>query len=197
MTTVLAAHTWRNNGELIADVARLGYITGHVADLTYGHGQFWTHHRPDLLVAHDINPTKGDGIDFRQLPEPDGTYHTVVFDPPYKLNGTPSLGDFDHRYGIEAPTRWQDRMTLIHDGLREAIRVTRIGGHILVKCQDQVVSGRIRWQTIEITRWASEAGAELVDRFDLLGKHRPQPTGRHQVHAQGRPSTLLVLRKTQ
>lgn len=193
--TVLAAHTWRNNAELIADVARLGYITGRVVDLTYGHGLFWTRYRPDQLVAHDRNPEKGDGVDFRRLPEPDGTYDTVVFDPPYKLSGTPALGDFDQRYGIDVPTRWQDRMALILDGTREAVRVCRPGGHVLVKCQDQVVSGAIRWQTREVAAVAESHGCVQVDRFDLLGKHRPQPAGRRQVHAQGRPSTLLVFRK--
>src|SRR5690606_27767225 len=45
--TVLAAHRWRNNAEMIADVAKLGYITGDVLDTTYGRGGFWTVYMPE------------------------------------------------------------------------------------------------------------------------------------------------------
>lgn len=116
----------------------------------------------------------------------------AVFDPPYKLNGTPALGDFDARYGIEEVTRWQDRMDRIDEGIMSARRALAFGGRLLVKCQDQVCSGQVRWQTDHITHLASLLGMGKVDRFDLLGTHRPQPPGRTQKHAHGRPSTLLV-----
>lgn len=191
--TVLAAHTWRNNAEMIADVARLGYLNGHVMDATYGEtGGFWTIWRPDGLVAHDL---KVDGVDFTALPELDATYHAVVFDPPYKLSGTPASAGFDTRYGVDQYVRWQDRMLLILRGVAECGRVVKPGGHLLVKCMDQVCSGQMRWQTDAVTRKAQESGFRKVDRFDLLGKFRPQPAGRSQVHARGRPSTLLVFRK--
>ena len=38
---IYSATAWRNNSELIADVARLGYIEGTVLDVTYGLGNFW------------------------------------------------------------------------------------------------------------------------------------------------------------
>jgi hypothetical protein len=81
------------------------------------------------------------------------------------------------------------------DGLTECSRVLKIGGHLLAKCMDQVCSGQVRWQTDVLTARAVELGHRKVDRFDLLGGGRPQPNGRGQVHAYGRPSTLLVFRK--
>lgn len=188
---VRAAHAWQNNGVMIAEVSRLGYLNGKVCDLTYGSGTFWSVIWPNGLVMHDA---RTDGVDFRMLPEPADTYDAVVFDPPYKLNGTPDP-DVDWRYGIDEKSTWQDRMELMRLGLREAIRVTR--RYVLMKCQAQVCSGAVRWQDIEAVRWAEEAGARLIDRFDMLGTSRPQPMdGREQKHAHGRPSTLLVFVKT-
>ncbi len=193
-----AVHAWPDNAHLIRDVAELGYIHGRVLDPTYGLGTFWKIHRPTFLVAHDLNPKKcpmadGTEIDFTAMPYKDQEFDTVVFDPPYKLNGTPTE-EVDGRYGVETPTRWQDRMSLCLDGLIECCRVSE--RTVLAKCQDQVCSGKVRWQTLEFEAVARGQGFEQVDRFDLLGTSRPQPMeGRTQRHAHGRPSTLLVFQR--
>jgi hypothetical protein len=190
---VLAAYNWATNAALIADVAKLGYVTGHVLDPTWGRGGFWTVLEPEKLTRHDFFTL--DCVDFRALPHPDGMFATVVFDPPYKLNGTPALGDFDNHYGVDVPGTWQGRMRSILDGTVECARVVEPRGHLLVKCMDQVCSGLVRWQTDEVTRTAESLGLRKVDRFDFLGGGRPQPLGRQQKHAYFRGSTLLVFRK--
>lgn len=187
-----AAFAWRTNAALIADVARLGYITGHVLDPTWGRGLFWTKFEPERLTRHDLLL---DGIDFRDLPYPDGTFETVVYDPPYKLNGTPALGDHDNRYGVDVPATWQGRMRSILEGAAECARVVAPTGHLLVKVMDQVCSGEIRWQTDEVTKTVEPRGFRKIDRLDFLGGGRPQPPGRRQLHAHSRPSSLLVFRK--
>jgi hypothetical protein len=53
---VLAVAAWPTNAELIADVARLGYIRGRVWDATYGRGVWWKLYRPACLLASDIAP---------------------------------------------------------------------------------------------------------------------------------------------
>lgn len=193
---VPAAYAWRTNGHLIEAVAQLGYLTPdmEILDPTYGHGVFWSVWRPVRLFGSDLDPEKGGGvsIDFRHLPWSDGSFRAVVFDPPYKLNGRPD-GTTDKRYGVHVNTPWQERMALIMDGAAECARVT--SDVLLVKVQDQVCSGKIRWQTLEVTERVRACGMELVDRFDMLGTGRKQPEGRRQVHAHGRPSTLLVFRK--
>lgn len=192
--TVPAVHNWRTNAELVRDVALL-YLRQDMeaCDVTYGRGNWWTMWKPTSLVAHDKYTY--DAIDFRDLPEEDGTYDLVAFDPPYKLNGTPELGDFDDRYGVDKTMTWQERHAMIGEGIEECARVLRRGGILLLKCQDQVCSGKIRWQTDEFTDRAETVGLMKVDRFDMTGGGRKQPVGRRQVHAHGRPSTLLVLRK--
>lgn len=186
---------WANNAELIADVASLGWITDDmtVLDATYGLGRFWTKYHPPLLVGIDIDPAKSPGRrsdDFRCLSFDDRAFDVVVFDPPYKLSGTPALGDFDAAYGIDVAANWRDRMRLIVDGAVECARVAK--RHLLVKCQDQVVSGQMRWQTDAVTEAVVPLGFRKADRFDLDCGGRPQPAGRRQVHARHSASQLLV-----
>lgn len=194
---VMAYGAWKNNGEMITDVARLGYLDGKVLDCTYGYGKFWTEWRPERFVGCDIDVSKspvGYSVDFTAMPWTTRSFKAVVFDPPYKLNGTPEpvVGGVDERYGVHEVTRWQDRMDLMWRGLVECCRVGR--EHVLMKCQDQVCSGRVRWQTVEFTLAARELGWGLVDRFDMAS-YRPQPPATRQVHARRNVSTLLVFRR--
>lgn len=195
--TVLASHAWKTNGHLIRDVARLGYLDGTVLDITYGeHGGFWKQWQPDDLVAGDLvtewSPL-GRSIDFRRLPMTSRSFDVVVFDPPYKLNGTPDPA-IDRRYGVHLRGNREARLGRIVLGVDEACRVAR--HRVLVKVMDQVEGSRIRWQTRLVTDRAEAAGYELIDRFDMTGHHRPQPMeGRQQRTAHGRPSTLLVFRR--
>ena len=204
----LSVGAWQTNGELIADVARLGWITDYmtVLDVTYGHGKFWTDYKPPHLLGVDLNPTKSDPdigpVDFLHPPFPSRSFDAVVFDPPYKLSGTPSLDDFDERYGIEAPTRWQDRMALIAGGAARCADLARL--HLLVKVQDQVCSGAMRWQTREVADAVEPLGFRQADRFDFgalrldedneldVRRGRPQPPGREQKHARHQASQLLI-----
>lgn len=186
---------WSSNADLIADVALLGWLADDltVLDATYGLGAFWSKYRPPLLTGCDLDPAKspcGESVDFRALPFGDRSFDVVVFDPPYKLNGTPALAGFDASYGVDVPTTWQDRMQVIADGARDCARVAR--RHLLVKCQDQVVSGKMRWQTDVVTAVAYDAGFRKADRFDFRSNGLPQPPGRSQQHARHSVSQLLV-----
>lgn len=191
MNEVLAANNWRSNAHLIADVARLGYLHKDwvTLDPTYGLGNWWTIFRPSVLIKHDKYTL--DQVDFRSLPHDDRSFKVVAFDPPYKLNGT-DQGE-GARYGVARPMTWQAKMQMIREGITECGRVT--DDILLVKCQNQVCSGKVRWQTIEFSNHAYAVGLDLEDMFDYYGGYRPQPEDRRQVHARGRGSTLLVFRK--
>lgn len=192
-SVVLAAKNWPTNGHLIWDVFRLGYLRLNwiTLDPTYGQGVWWTLFKPDNLVTHDKYTL--DGVDFRNLPHEDEEFQAIAFDPPYKLNGT-DQGEGE-RYGVAKPMEWRAKMQMIRDGITECERVLRPNGILLVKCQDQVCSGKVRWQTLDFSNHAYAVGLDLEDRFDYFGGYRPQPADRRQVHARGRGSTLLVFRK--
>ena len=162
VVTVLAATAWRTNAEMIEAAASLGYLRKEwvTLDPTYGRGLFWTNWRPDNLVCRDRYTIEGDEeFTFEDMHcYPDGAFDCVVFDPPYRLNGTPDLCEFDDRFGTDKPMTWHERMASIEKGISESLRVTRSGGMVLVKCQDQVCSGAVRWQTREFADHAEERG---------------------------------------
>jgi hypothetical protein len=191
---IAATGTWPTNAHLIADVARLGYLQADALtlDATHGEGTWWRLWRPGTLVTMDLVKSAGVRGDFTRPPFRADTFDAVAYDPPYKLNGRPTA-EVDDRYGVGIYERWQDRMTLIVAGVEALADVLRPGGIMLVKCQDQVVSGAVRWQTDVVTNAAAAVGLDKIDRLDRLGS-RPQPAGRRQVHARRNTSTLLVFR---
>lgn len=217
-TPVPALAAWRNNADLIAAVARLGYLkaSDRVLDPTFGRGVWWKKWTPvhGELVASDIDEAKspiGAAIDFTDpvALASLGLFHVVAFDPPYKLNGRPTP-EVDGRYGVGTRIRWQDRYDLIKRGLDCLAGVIIPGGYLLLKCQDQVSCNAVRWQTIDFPNHAATIGLQLVDRLDMATRARKQPgigeppknpkskkfpKPRVQRHAHGRPSSLLVFKK--
>lgn len=197
---IQAAGAYTSNAELIEALRDLGYLRKEwrTLDPTFGEGVFWQNWRPETLIATDLDVTKspaGVVVDFTNMPFKLATFDAVVFDPPYRLNGQPDLGEFDHRYGIGKYTKWQDRMQLCIDGITECVSMLKKGGYLLVKCQDQVCSGKKRWQTREFSAHAESLGCELVDMMHILTTPRKQPAGRRQVHSRQNYSTMLCLRK--
>jgi hypothetical protein len=209
---VLAAKAWHTNGDLVADVARLGYLRpdDRVLDPTFGRGVWWKRWRPEGLVTHDL---KIDGVDFRALPHDDASFDAVAFDPPYVSTGGRSssgMGDMYDRFGIDAAPRTPALLQeMIDAGLEECVRVCRpyaprghANGIILVKCQDYISSGRLWAGTHRTLSHALDLELELVDRFERTQPNpRPQPANRvngkptQQVHARRNLSTLFVLRR--
>lgn len=222
MSVVLAANNWASNAELIEDVAQLGYLKrdDRVLDPTYGRGTWWKNWSPRNLVTHDI---KIDGVDFRQLPYGDGEFDAVAYDPPYVSVGgrsTTGMPDFQSRYGMtDAPSSPREVQMLINTGLIEVRRVTRHDGIILVKCQDYISSGHLWAGTHYTLEFALGLSLDLLDRFEHVGRSRPQPdrtrkcsacgggddvcsqcggTGRvmsEQQHARRNLSTLFVFKR--
>ena len=197
MSEVMAIGARRNNAELMLDCQQLGYLDGLVLDATYGLGRFWSLTIDLPHAAIDLDPARDVTVaDFRQLPFAANKFDTVVLDPPYKLNGTSTgkgVSASDADYGVSGKyVNVAQRHGLICDGIVECLRVTKPGGYLLAKCQDQVCSGRVHWQTHIFTRHAAARGAMLVDMLHVQG-HREQPPGRRQLHARRDYSTLLVL----
>ena len=198
---VMAVSPADNNAELIEQCVQLGYLhaSDTILDPTYGCGGFWTKWQPATLVASDLDASRspyGSSVDFTATPWNQESFDAVVFDPPYKLNGAGGSHPSDIRYGVanRRSVSWQDRHHLIRTGITEVVRLLRPGGTLLIKCQDQVSGGSVRWQTREFSDHAEQHGCRLVDMLHLVS-YRPQPPNRRQVHARRNYSTLLVLTK--
>ena len=188
--TILSATKWDNNSDLIRDCWRLGYIGDRVLDPTFGLGNWWKSYQPRHLITGDLHTRANIKLDFTALPFADQTFDTVAYDGPYKLNGTPTESA-DKPYGVHKYTRWQDRLGLLIRGQVECARVVKKGGFLLTKCMDQVVSGKVRFQSDILT---NVCPLEKVDELLFLTNPREQPHTR-QVHSRRNYSHLLVFQR--
>ncbi len=195
---ILAAERWPTNADMIVACAQLGYLrdSDTILDPTYGEGGWWTKWMPRRLIIHDFYTL--DDVDFRNLPEPDGSVNVVAFDPPYVSVGgrkTSTLPRYQARYGMDrsgkTPAEVQELMDL---GTKEAYRVLKPKGVLLLRCQDYISGGKFWPGTFYSMRTAVDCGFTLVDRLERISSPRPQPSGRTQRHARRNLSTLLVFR---
>lgn len=196
MREIYAVFPWKTNAELISDAAELGYLKhgAKIADVTYGLGNWWTLWDPgndfwpsDLYSCDDMV----SDYDFCTLPYQDNEFDFVCFDPPYKLNGT-DQGE-GQRYGIADHATVGDRYSIIRQGLHECNRILKPHGILLFKCQDQVSSGKVHWQTIDFHNYAHFVlEMNLIDMFHMFGNSRPQRT---QVHSRRNYSSLMIFEK--
>jgi hypothetical protein len=203
---VLAYKAWRSNSDMIRDVCKLWLAPDdeNVLDATYGSGGWWNwapkEDRSELLGAeynfwdNDRDPHSPAwwNHDFRAFPRNwYNEFDIVCYDPPYKLNGRPSPADV--RYGVGEMQTVRERLMLIEQGYFGCRQVTKPGGLMWVKVMDQVVSGRVVWQTQMVHGWAKDMSDKVIDRFDLIRTPRPQRGD--QVHARRNGSTLLIVEK--
>lgn len=174
-----------------------------IADVTYGKGVFWRHvpeNRYDLR-ATDIQ----DGVDCRKLPYKDGEIDCVVLDPPYMHSpgGTAHVhSPFEDHYrnngsGNRTASKYHEAvLDLYIDAGREAHRVLRDRGVMIVKCQDEVCSNRQRFTHVEILRQYEDIGYVAEDLFVVMRRNRPGVSRTvRQVHARKNHSYFLVLWK--
>lgn len=190
-----------NNDFLMAQVARLYFHPGdRIADVTFGKGVFWRaiditqyeFHASDLLTVPD-HP-----YDFRSLPYACDNFDVHVFDPPYMHNPTPSFLASD--YLNHATTRGfshEGIIQLYREGMIEGCRILKPRGLMVVKCKDEIESGRQRMSHIEIHNIAvDELGMEVQDLFVLTPKSSPVIRFKNDPqHAKKNHSYLWVFKK--
>jgi hypothetical protein len=159
-----------DNSELMADVAKLWILNGDVvADVTWGKGVFWRKLDGMPTIKHDL---RLDGVDCRKLPEEDANVDVLVLDPPYR----PSHGgELPEGHGLETAyalngtlDTMNDVLDLYRAGLREAARVVKHGGRVLVKCQDMSYGHRLHLVSLDVLREMVTAGFEMADQFVLV-----------------------------
>ena len=175
-----------------------------VADVTYGKGVFWRHVPKDRyeLIATDIQ----SGTDCRDLPYDDGKIDCIVFDPPYMHSPggtahevhTPFEEHYrNNRSGNQTESKYHEAvLDLYREGGREAHRVLRGRGVLIVKCQDEVCSNRQRFTHVEIMQMYDKIGYVAEDLFVVMRNNRPGVSRAvRQVHARKNHSYFLVFWK--
>ena len=175
-----------------------------VADVTYGKGVFW---KRIPATEYDLRATDiQDGTDCRELPYGAGEIDCVVLDPPYMhspggtAHGTHTPFE-DHyrnnRTGNRTRSKYHEAvLDLYVDAGKEAHRVLRDRGVLIVKCQDEVCSNRQRFTHIEIVQEYAAMGFVAEDLFVVMRNNRPGVSRSvRQVHARKNHSYFLVFWK--
>ena len=198
--SIMSITKWPNNAAMMVDVMKLGFIYGNVLDATFGLGKFWSRGEPENLITNDKYVGADYSYDFTNFPEDwENKFDCVVFDPPYKLNGS-SVIKQDIRYGVHREASVKERLSLIIDGALECLRVVKLSGYLAVKVQNQVASGRTHFQTDIVTQvlggcsYSNAEKARKIAEFHLLRAPRPQPHSR-QLNPYNNYSTLLIFKK--
>ncbi len=207
---IFTAHVGTNE-ELLPLILDLHVPPGSVvADVTYGKGIFWKNVPKDkyALLATDIK----DSVDCRSLPYKDGTIDCVVLDPPYMegfyrrsethMAGSGTYAAFRSTYSngeltVEGPKYHNAVLDLYFKAGREALRVLRKYGVLIVKCQDEVSANTQHLTHVEIIVHYQSLGFYAKDLFVLVRPNRPAVSRiKKQEHARKNHSYFLVFVKT-
>ena len=181
-----------------------------VADVTYGKGIFWKHVPKGRyrLLPTDIKT----GVDCRKLPYEDATIDCVVLDPPYMeglyrrakshLAGSGTYAAFRTTYSngertLDGPKYHEAVLDLYFKSGREAHRVLRKYGLMIVKCQDEVSANTQRLTHVEIINEYKTLGFYAKDLFVVVRSNRPAVSRiKQQEHARKNHSYFLIFVKT-
>lgn len=190
------------NADLFPAVLALHVPQGsRVADVTYGRGTFWKHVPQS---AYDVLGTDLElGVDLRNLPYEDRTLDAVILDPPYMHasggGSTTGARDIERHYrNLGRRSEGHEAVLQLYvEGAREALRVLRRHGVLIVKCQDEVCDGQ-RLTHVDIIQAYQELGMRCVDLFVLVQNGRPIVNSkfRRQRHARKNHSYFLVFKSS-
>ena len=201
---VLSAYAL-GNSDVFPKILDLYVLPGSVvADVTFGKGAFWRNVPTDRyqLLATDIR----EGVDCRDLPYSDGSIDCVVLDPPYMHSpgGTAhsSHSPFEEHYrnngtGNTTESKYHQAVLDLYCAAgKEAHRVLRERGILIVKCQDEVCANRQRFTHVEIIDEYRNLGFIAEDLFVVIRNNRPGISRAvRQVHARKNHSYFLVFWK--
>ncbi len=174
-----------------------------IADVTYGKGVFWRYVDEEdyELLRSDI----ATGIDCRDLPYEDNAIDCVVLDPPYMHTpgGTAHVGhqNYEAYYRNNSVTNSGKKyheavLDLYFSASREALRVLKPKGILIVKCQDEVCANRQRLTHVEVINELENYGFIVEDLFVVVRNGKPGVSRIiRQKHARKNHSYFLVFRK--
>lgn len=207
---VLSAHS-ATNDKVFREILKLHVPVGStVADVTYGLGVFWKEVPKEKykLLATDLKT----GVDCRNLPYKNGEIDCLVLDPPYMeglfrkntghLAGNGTYGAFRHAYSNGQTTndgpKYHDAvLDLYFKAGKEAARVLKRGGMMIVKCQDEVSANKQRLTHVELINEYAKMGFFCKDLFVVVRQNRPAVSRlKKQVHARKNHSYFLVFQLT-
>lgn len=186
--------------EMLQNILFLHCKDGIELDATFSKGNFY---KDGLIqqptIKYDLCPQTGVMYgDCRRLPLQSNSIKSIMFDPPFIVGlsskNVISSSLIANRFSAFSTV---DEMHYFYDAsLIEFYRLLRIGGVLIVKCQDTVSSGKQYLSHVYIINKAVEFGFYTKDLFVLLAKSRMiGHNHKQQQHARKFHSYFIVFIK--
>jgi SAM-dependent methyltransferase len=215
ISLIYSAHVGLN-AEIFPAILKLHVKDGaSIADVTYGKGAFWKFvpkgryvtSFSDLNTGSDKPDARVLKADCRKLPYEDASFDVVVLDPPYMHTpgGTAyeSMPAYENCYrnnDAKAPEglKYHDAVLGLYvDAAREAVRILRKKGILVVKCQDEVCAHKQRLTHVELVNEYEKLGFNCDDLFVVVQTNLPNVSRMlKQKHARKSHSYFLVFRRS-
>jgi len=212
---VYSAHVGAN-AEVFPSILKLHVKDGaRIADVTFGKGAFWRFVPKgrydtvfsDLNTGKDADDARVRKFDCRKLPYENESFDAVVLDPPYMHSpgGTAyeSMPAYENCYrnnDAEAPEglKYHDAVVGLYvEAAREARRILRKKGILIVKCQDEVCAHKQRLTHVEIINEYDKLGFYCDDLFVVVQTNLPGVSRMlRQKHARKAHSYYLIFRRS-
>lgn len=174
-------------------------------DLTYSKGVFYKNgvvkepiHKFDLTpqVAGTIQASSDD------IPLGDASVKCIMFDPPFVIAGKTykdnAKGSSKIAKRFSAYENYDDLMEHYGETLKEAYRLLKDDGILIVKCQNTVSGGKQYFSHFFLMSTAIQIGFYPKDEFVLVNKSKMTSFGgrwNKQEHAMKHHSYFLVFKK--
>ena len=191
-----------DNSDLFPDILALYVPEGsHVLDMTYGNGTFWKNVDRSLYTIwrNDIDPNLGDySYDFTDIGRfIADRFDVVVFDPPYASRSSNKNGQVGSMYNNQKHgiATVEGMMEYYKSGMGEASVLLKEDGILIVKCQDEISSGKQQWNHITLLEIGGTLGYLSEDLFVMVRSSTPIMRHSYQLHARKNHSYFLVVRK--
>ena len=187
---------YKDQHDIIRVIMKLYCPNGIELDATYSIGQFYVG-VPQPKFKYDIEPQTEKVIkaDCQQLPNPNDSINSIMFDPPFVAgigkDGKPGI--IRTRFGSYKTV--EDLWQMYHGALKEFYRILKVEGVLVVKCQDTISSGKQYLSHVEIINYAINIGFYPIDMFILLADNRILDGHGEQQHARKYHSYFLVFKK--
>lgn len=199
---------YEDQQDILSAIEALHCPDGFQCDVTYGNGAFYKG-RKQPEYCFDLQPLADHVVkaDSRMLPLAPDTLDNMVFDPPflcYVSNGRENAASSGKKAVMSSRFGgyWRyDELEAHYKGtFKEAARVLRPKGVLVVKCQDIIHNHKMHSTHTNSILWAEQEGFRIKDIFILLAKSRmPLKAAAHgrqkQQHARIFHSYFLVFEK--
>lgn len=195
MTNVIVTAQTGDNSDVFPDILLLYANDGDaIADVTYGKGVFWK--KVDINRYSFYPSDIMTGIDYNNLPYKKGVLDMVVLDPPYMGNNGGKNYAVARNYNVNIKKYSKEYIpNLYFDGISEAYNVLKKGGKLVIKCQDEIQSGKQNMNHITIIDFALSNGFRVEDLFIVIQKNTPMMRHSYQLHARKNHSYFIIFTK--